>query len=618
MTNGGAPDREAEMTNRIAAPEADDAAPSAAEVRAELARIIADAAFDAPDRNRRFLAHIVEEALAGRGDRIKAYGIAVSVFNRDDSFDPQTDPIVRIEASRLRRSLERYYLLAGRDDAIRIDIPKGGYAPSFYRQTGGGAQAASPPAAAPLPAAPAAQAPALATTIPAVRMMVLAGALVAALALGWTALAVAWLDRSGAASNGVSEFQVVRHGPAILVAPFDDDGGLEAHPRLAVGFTREIIAALTLFDDLFVFGSATTFRNASATDARATATELGVDFILEGGLAASADRLSVTATLVEVASGRHRWSGRFDATLAADRLIGVRDELANEVARALAERQGAVFAAKAAELQGKLPGSYSSYECVLLFYDYVRSYELALYQPVRECLERAIMVDPDYAGAHSALALVYTDAARFAARRGTVDFDPLTRALELANRAVELAPRASQGYRALHLVYWMMNDVERGLQAAERALELNPNDSELMAELGVRLALRARWDEGLPLILGAYARNPDLPAHYRMPLFIHHYVNGRFEDALAEAKKVGAPTVVYDHVALALGYAAVGRTAEASAEIARVLEIDPHYGDHAIADLEQRNLHPDLIRAIVDGLDAAGLPVARSPPRESS
>ncbi|QCO03659.1 hypothetical protein D3867_16610 (plasmid) [Azospirillum argentinense] len=86
--------------------------------------------FDASDRNRRFLRYVVEECLDGRAQQIKAYCIAVSVFNREPSFDPQSDPIVRLEAGRLRRSLEHYYLTAGREDPIRIVVPKGGYAPA--------------------------------------------------------------------------------------------------------------------------------------------------------------------------------------------------------------------------------------------------------------------------------------------------------------------------------------------------------------------------------------------------------------------------------------------------------------------------------------------------------
>lgn len=102
-------------------------------MRAELRRILHSPQFDASERNRRFLGYVVEEALAGRSGSIKAYAIATSVFGRDESFDPQYDSIVRVEARRLRRALERYYLTDGKSDPIRIDIPCGGYAPAFRR-----------------------------------------------------------------------------------------------------------------------------------------------------------------------------------------------------------------------------------------------------------------------------------------------------------------------------------------------------------------------------------------------------------------------------------------------------------------------------------------------------
>ena len=88
--------------------------PGPDEIRLALERVLASADFDASERNRRFLRHVIEETLAGRAERIKAYNIATTVFGRDDRFDPQLDSIVRIEAGRLRRSLERYYLTSGR------------------------------------------------------------------------------------------------------------------------------------------------------------------------------------------------------------------------------------------------------------------------------------------------------------------------------------------------------------------------------------------------------------------------------------------------------------------------------------------------------------------------
>ena len=117
----------------------------AGDCRAQLDRILNSSDFEATARERRFLGYVVEEALSGRGSRIKAYSIAVEVFGRDASFDPQTDPIVRIEAGHLRRSLERYYLTAGQADPILITIPKGGYVPTFsLRPPSAVTEAASP------------------------------------------------------------------------------------------------------------------------------------------------------------------------------------------------------------------------------------------------------------------------------------------------------------------------------------------------------------------------------------------------------------------------------------------------------------------------------------------
>src|SRR5687768_7069066 len=90
----------------------------------ELARILASPEFDASERNRRFLTYVVEETLAGRADRIKAYSIATGAFGRSETFDPQQDSIVRIEAARLRRALEHFYLKQHDLAGIRISIPK--------------------------------------------------------------------------------------------------------------------------------------------------------------------------------------------------------------------------------------------------------------------------------------------------------------------------------------------------------------------------------------------------------------------------------------------------------------------------------------------------------------
>jgi adenylate cyclase len=103
----------------------------AADARAELDRVVKSADFPATDRNRKFLSYVVENELAGRFEEITPVLLGQRVFQRDESFNPNKDPIVRIEAGKLRRDLETYYLKAGRRNPLRISIPKGGYRPAF-------------------------------------------------------------------------------------------------------------------------------------------------------------------------------------------------------------------------------------------------------------------------------------------------------------------------------------------------------------------------------------------------------------------------------------------------------------------------------------------------------
>ncbi len=103
--------------------------PTNDEAVAALTRVLGSEVFESAGRAREFLTFIVQETLAGRGDRLKGYSIAVQVFERPADFDAQTDPLVRVEAGRLRRRLAEYYQSQGREDAVRIELPRGGYTP---------------------------------------------------------------------------------------------------------------------------------------------------------------------------------------------------------------------------------------------------------------------------------------------------------------------------------------------------------------------------------------------------------------------------------------------------------------------------------------------------------
>jgi hypothetical protein len=105
--------------------------PSSEAVKTALTHLLGSCDLKLSERNRRFLAFVVSETLSGRGGRIKAYSVGVDVFGRSENFDPGTDPIVRIEATRLRAALATYYDGAGADDLVRISIHPGSYIPIF-------------------------------------------------------------------------------------------------------------------------------------------------------------------------------------------------------------------------------------------------------------------------------------------------------------------------------------------------------------------------------------------------------------------------------------------------------------------------------------------------------
>ena len=100
-------------------------------IREQLVRILNSGPFHQSQRRQRFLEYLVNETLAGRGERLKGYNVALEVFGRPETFDPAIDPLVRIEAARLREKLREYYGTDGQGDPIHIDLPKGTYTPQI-------------------------------------------------------------------------------------------------------------------------------------------------------------------------------------------------------------------------------------------------------------------------------------------------------------------------------------------------------------------------------------------------------------------------------------------------------------------------------------------------------
>jgi TolB-like protein len=288
--------------------------PSAAEVRAHLEALLHDAALAISDRNRRFLAYIVEETLAGRGDRIKAYNVALTAFDRTDDFDPQTDPIVRIEASRLRRALEHYYLTAGKTDPLRIEIPKGSYVATFgYAEPDPAATQEIERAHSAEPVPQAIQRPRI---LPMRKPPVWWIASVTAVLL----LLLAWLLPI-LVDQAVGRAQVALDGPSILVLPFETGAG-DARAFVARGITTELIGRLEPQKTLSVLGQMPTMSDAAVKP----------DFVLSGTATTVGAKIYISAALSDSRTGRYLWSWNVERPLADADLIRTEAAIAGEIA----------------------------------------------------------------------------------------------------------------------------------------------------------------------------------------------------------------------------------------------------------------------------------------------
>lgn len=587
------------------------------EIEQQLDRIIESSDFNSTDRLRKILRFIVTETLDGRSRSIKAYSIALAVFGRDENFDANTDPIVRIEAGRLRRALERYYLTAGANDPVRITVPKGAYVPVFERIEH--APPARPPEASTAsPPAPPSRHRARKFAYAAVALAVF----LVLLTMAWPALEVGTpkaesvtevRTTAGSASPGsiTNPDPAVEAGPSILVLPFANMSGDPANDHVADGLTAEFVAALTRFDRLLVYGVETGLHYGRDPDLAVIGQDLGVGYVLSGTIRLALQEIRVTAALLSVPDGRLLWSRSFSHAIEDANVLTVQDDIADEVARILGDTYGVIYQQEIDAARHVPPATWSAYRCVLGSYRYWREPTPEQHAVIRDCLERAVAENPDYAEAWANLALTYIDEYRYGFNPRPDDPSSLARALAAARRAVSLAPDGVRGYQALHLVHWLQHDIENSFDAAERALALNPHNTEVIADIGLRYIVLGDFERGLPLLDEAFARNPQQNDFYLFGYVILHYARQDYETALTYARRIDISSCPWcSHVALAAIYGQLGWPEEARRFAAGILALDPDFLENGAEELARRNLPPDLIDHFVEGLRKAGLPVA--------
>lgn len=554
-------------------------------VEQALESICASDEFGRSERLTRFLKYIVRESLDGEVARLKAYSIALSVFDRPESFDPQLDPVVRIEAGRLRRALERYYAGPGADDVIIIGVPKGAYVPSFSAR-----ERPSPNCS---PAAGAGEPPVIPQTLnPASR----AGA--SPSRVSWRSKAVAGIAVIMALMIG-SAIMVAQHkgdaaeqdAPVLAIVPILPAGGDERANQLARGISEELIDRLASYSELRILGRETV-RTLAASKGPEFWKQYHVRYVIEGSVLTSPGGGSLAARLTDARSGQVLWSERYSIA-STDDIVGLQSDLGRKLADTIGRPYGVAFRVDAMR-RARSVKDWDEYACVIQYYDYRAELSPEKKSATTGCLNRVLARHPDYATAWAMLALLYMDDFRAGGGTGQEREAALLRFREAAARAYALAPDNLRAVQSLMLARFFEGDVSGGMDLGRRALHINPNDTEVLGEFGVRLAQTGRIEEGRRMVEQALAQNPGNANYYIAQLAIMSFMEGDYTKAERMLVQSDLHRWPLHYLTLAIVRSQMGKVAEAREDLARFMRVRPAFLDHLEAEMQARNFPSDI------------------------
>jgi adenylate cyclase len=531
--------------------------PSQQQIRSQTERILNSPAFTRSSRSRRLLEYLLTQTLAGNAKRLKQYAIATEALGRGADFDPNIDPIVRLEASKLRRALEDYYLRAGARDRVRISIPKGSYVPAFELCEG-------------LDASPA--------------------------------------SGTGNADARASALPDVTLGcERLLLVPSCDHLKNEAGRTLTDGLYEQLTVEISRYRDIALLTQPVDEARLGAIgDPVAAGLKLQARFVLSGSVRPNGEQIRVTARLHDVSIGAVVWSDCFD--LGADSRSGLQaeDEIARRVAGAVADYYGVISYTLGLQSVYSIDTPWTVRNAIQRHRYLARTLAEPVYRIARADLELGMARAPYNPMIWSALAhtVFYGNVFGF-------DEDDNWTALvyRLTQRSFELDHKCAFGHvvMALHGLYY--RELDDVLQTCKRILEDNPHAPSTKLSAGFFLALAGEWDRGVGMLGTALSELLYPPSWAHRVTFLDHYRRKNYLEALHQIDKYHAAENFTPALLRAAALAQLGRRQEAENSLAEVMRIAPRFFEIAPKYFRYLTAFDDILDHLMSGLVKAGLKV---------
>jgi adenylate cyclase len=443
-------------------------------IRAQLKRLTGSPVLQQSPRKQRLLRHIVEATLSGAADRLKGYTLGVEVFDRGVGFDPNIDPIVRVEMGRLRSKLIEFYSEQGAMDRVLIELPKGVYAARIGFRVHD---------------------------------------------------AVSSTER-----KRDNEDQDLAERPSLAVIPFANLSAGPEQEYFADGITEDLITDLSKLAGLSVISRQSSFIYKRANKRiEEIGVELGVRYILEGSVRRAGETLRITAQLVDARSGEHLWAQRFDRPVRD--AFSVQDDVTQKIVAALAV---SLTPLEAARIGHEGTASMEAHDSLLRGLQRFWIFSEAANREAQALFERALEHDRDYAAAHAWLArsLVFDYAMSWASST----IETLERARRHAQTAVELDGLLPFAHAARCWAELWAKNGPAAIEAGRRAIALDPNNTDARLFLSLSLSASGQGEDGLRQIETGMASNPHPSAVNFWARGQCLMILGRGQEALADFK----------------------------------------------------------------------------------
>jgi adenylate cyclase len=401
---------------------------------------------------------------------------------------------------------------------------------------------------------------------------------------------------------------VVGRGEELWVAvlPFKSSGDTEME-SFANGLGEDITTGLSRFRYLSVVARASAARlKGESGDERAMGTKLGARYVLEGSIRKGGSGIRLSAQLVDTQTGEQLWAETYNRDLQTSTIFAAQDDVAARIVATVADSYGVLVHSMRAAIRQKNDTDLTPIEWQFQYFAYREQITPSALAALKSRLERAAPRDNRQSELWACLAQIYVDEYAFGFGGDATSLD---RALAAARRGVEL-DRANQfALVALAQVHFFRQDLAAFGPAAERAMALNPLNTDALGILGLQIVHTGEFERGTAIVRRAMELNANHAGWMHFAPLWAHFHEGEYEQALECANRVDVPGLFWPYLVMASACGHLGRRAEAAAAVRDLLALDPEFAAHARSNVGTWHFASGLMHPILDGLGKAGLSI---------